>query len=168
VFVAGLMVGRTPEFLGKKIQAPQMKLVVAYVLTAPTTILVLGGLSLWLDAGTRSILNPQMHGLSEVTYAFASVTQNNGSAFAGLAGNVPWYNTMLGLAMLIGRFVPIVLGLAIAGSLAGARVHVRTRATLDTAGPTFIVFLLGVILIMGGLIYFPMLILGPIGERIVG
>jgi K+-transporting ATPase ATPase A chain len=168
VFVAGLMVGRTPEFLGKKIRAPQMKLILAYVLAAPTTALILGGTSLVIAAGTGSILNPGLHGLSEVTYAYASVTQNNGSAFAGLAANTPWYDTTLGLAMLIGRFAPIVLALAIAGSLAGARVHARARATLDTAGPTFAAFLLGVIVIVGGLIYFPMLILGPIGERIAG
>ena len=168
VFIAGLMVGRTPEFLGKKIQAPQMKLVVAYVLTIPITVLVLGSTSLVLGAGTRSILNPGMHGLSEIMYAYASVAQNNGSAFAGLAANTPWYDVTLGLAMLIGRFAPIVLALAIAGSLAGARMHARTRATLDTAGLTFAGFLVGVIVIVGGLIYFPMLILGPIGERIVG
>jgi potassium-transporting ATPase potassium-binding subunit len=168
VFVAGLMVGRTPEFLGKKIHATQMKLILAYVLAAPTTVLILGGTSLVIAAGTGSILNPGLHGLSEVTYAYASVTQNNGSAFAGLAANTPWYDTTLGLAMLIGRFAPIVLALAIAGSLAGARVHARTRATLDTAGPTFAVFLLGVIVIVGGLIYFPMLILGPLGERLTG
>ena len=168
VFVAGLMVGRTPEYLGKKIRAPQMKLIIAYVLALPTTILIFGGISLVTRAGTASILNPGFHGLTEVTYAYASVAQNNGSAFAGLAANTPWYDTTLGLTMLIGRFAPIVLALAIAGSLAGARVHARTRATLDTAGPTFAAFLLGVIVIVGGLIYFPMLILGPIGERIVG
>ena len=168
VFVAGLMVGRTPEFLGKKIRAPQMKLVVAYALTIPIVVLVLGSMSLVLGASTQSILNPGMHGLTEVIYAFASSAQNNGSAFAGLSANTPWYDSTLGLVMLVGRFVPIVLALAIAGSLAGARVHARTRATLDTSGPTFVVFLLGVIVIVGGLIYFPMLILGPIGERIVG
>jgi potassium-transporting ATPase potassium-binding subunit len=168
VFVAGLMVGRTPEFLGKKIRGPQMKLVVAYVLAIPVVVLVLGSMSLVLHQGYSSILNSGFHGLSEVTYAFASVTNSNGSAFAGLAANTPWYDTTLGLAMLAGRFVPIVLALAIAGSLAGARVHARTRATLDTAGPTFAVFLFGVIVIVGGLIYFPMLILGPIGERFVG
>ena len=168
VFVAGLMVGRTPEFLGKKIRAPQMKLIIAYVLALPITILIFGGISLVIRAGTGSILNPGFHGLTEVTYAYASVAQNNGSAFAGLAANTPWYDTTLGLTMLIGRFAPIVLALAIAGSLAGARVHARTRATLDTTGPTFVAFLLGVIVIVGGLIYFPMLILGPIGERIVG
>jgi hypothetical protein len=100
--------------------------------------------------------------------AQASVAQNNGSAFAGLAANTTWYDVTLGLTMLIGRFAPIVLALAIAGSLAGARVHARTRATLDTAGLTFAGFLAGVIVIVGGLIYFPMLILGPIGERITG
>jgi potassium-transporting ATPase potassium-binding subunit len=168
VFVAGLMVGRTPEFLGKKIRAPQMKLVVAYVLVIPTTVLIFSGISLVISFGTASILNPGLHGLSEVTYAYASVANNNGSAFAGLAANTPWYDITLGLTMLIGRFAPIVLALAIAGSLAGARVHARTRATLDTAGPTFAAFLLGVIVIVGGLIYFPMLILGPIGERIIG
>jgi potassium-transporting ATPase potassium-binding subunit len=168
VFIAGLMVGRTPEFLGKKIRAPQMKLVVAYVLVIPVVVLVFGGLSLVISAGTSSILNPGLHGLTEVTYAYASVAQNNGSAFAGLSANTPWYDITLGIAMLIGRFVPIVLALAIAGSLAGARVHARTRATLDTAGLTFAAFLAGVIVIVGGLIYFPMLILGPIGERIIG
>jgi K+-transporting ATPase ATPase A chain len=168
VFVAGLMVGRTPEFLGKKIRGPQMMLVVTYVLIIPTVTLVFGALSLVVRSGTSAILNPGFHGLSEVTYAFASVANNNGSAFAGLAANTTWYNTLLALAMLVGRFVPIVLALAIAGSLAGARVHARTRATLNTTGPTFVVFLLGVIAIVGGLIYLPMLILGPIGERIVG
>jgi K+-transporting ATPase ATPase A chain len=168
VFVAGLMVGRTPEFLGKKIRAPQMKLVVTYVLTIPVTVLVFASISLVIPAGTASILNPGFHGLSEVTYAYASVANNNGSAFAGLAANTTWYDITLGLTMLIGRFGPIVLALAVAGSLAGARVHARTRATLDTAGPTFVAFLLGVIVIVGGLVYFPMLILGPIGERIIG
>jgi potassium-transporting ATPase potassium-binding subunit len=168
VFVAGLMVGRTPEFLGKKIRAPQMKLIVAYVLTIPVAVLTLGSMSLVLEQGARSILNPGFHGLTEVTYAFASAANNNGSAFAGLMADTTWYNYTLGLIMLVGRFTPIVLALAIAGSLAGARVHARTKATLDTTGPTFVVFLLGVILIVGGLIYFPMLILGPIAERIAG
>ena len=168
VFIAGLMVGRTPEFLGKKNRALQMKLVVTYVLTIPVVVLTFGSLSAVLHAGTSSILNPGMHGLTEITYAYASVAQNNGSAFAGLAANTTWYDITLGITMFVGRFAPIVLALAIAGSLAGARVHARTRATLDTAGLTFAGFLGGVIVIVGGLIYFPMLILGPIGERIVG
>jgi potassium-transporting ATPase potassium-binding subunit len=168
VFIAGLMVGRTPEFLGKKIRATQMKLIVAYVLAIPVVVLAFASTSLLLNAGTSSILNPGMHGLTEVTYAYASVAQNNGSAFAGLAANTPWYDVTLGITMLVGRFAPIVLALAIAGSLAGARTHARTRATLDTSGLTFAAFLVGVIVIVGGLIYFPMLILAPIGERIVG
>jgi potassium-transporting ATPase potassium-binding subunit len=168
VFVAGLMVGRTPEFLGKKIRGVQMKLVVAYVLSIPVTVLTFASMSLVLHQGYSSILNPGFHGLSEITYAYASVTNNNGSAFAGLSANTTWYDLTLGISMLIGRFAPIVLALAVAGSLAGARVHARTRATLDTAGLTFAGFLLGVIVIVGGLIYFPMLILGPIAERIVG
>jgi K+-transporting ATPase ATPase A chain len=168
VFIAGLMVGRTPEFLGKKIRATQMKLIVAYVLAIPVVVLAFASTSLLINAGTSSILNPGMHGLTEVAYAYASVAQNNGSAFAGLAANTPWYDITLGITMLIGRFAPIVLALAIAGSLAGARTHARTRATLDTSGLTFAAFLVGVIVIVGGLIYFPMLILGPIGERIVG
>jgi K+-transporting ATPase ATPase A chain len=168
VFIAGLMVGRTPEFLGKKIRATQMKLIVAYVLAIPVVVLAFASTSLLLKAGTNPILNPGMHGLTEVAYAYASVAQNNGSAFAGLAANTPWYDVTLGITMLVGRFAPIVLALAIAGSLAGARTHARTRATLDTSGPTFAAFLVGVIVICGGLIYFPMLILGPIGERIVG
>jgi K+-transporting ATPase ATPase A chain len=141
---------------------------VAYVLTIPTAVLILSSISLVITPGTSSILNPGLHGLTEITYAFASAANNNGSAFAGLAANTTWYDTTLGLAMLIGRFAPIVLSLAIAGSLAGSRVHARTRATLDTAGPTFVAFLLGVIVLVGGLIYFPMLILGPIGERFTG
>jgi potassium-transporting ATPase potassium-binding subunit len=168
VFVAGLMVGRTPEFLGKKIRAPQMKLVLMYVLTIPVVVLIFGAISAVISVGTSSILNPGMHGLTEITYAYASVAQNNGSAFAGLAANTPWYDITLGLTMLVGRFAPIVLALAIAGSLAGARMHARTRATLDTAGFTFAAFLTGVIIIVGGLIYFPLLILGPIGERFTG
>jgi K+-transporting ATPase ATPase A chain len=168
VFIAGLMVGRTPEFLGKKIRAPQMKLVVMYVLTIPVVVLVFGSMSAVLGVGTSPALNSGMHSLTEITYAYASVAQNNGSAFAGLAANTPWYDITLGITMLIGRFAPIILALAIAGSLAGARVHARTRATLDTAGLTFAGFLVGVIVIVGGLIYFPMLILGPVGERITG
>ncbi len=167
VFVAGLMVGRTPEFFGKKIRGPQMKLVVAYTLAIPVSVLVLGSTALVLSQGYTSILNPGMHGLSEVMYAYLSSANNNGSAFAGLSADTTWYNLSLGLIMLWGRFVPIVLSLAVAGSLAGARVHARTRATLDTTGPTFAAFLLGVIIIVGGLIYFPMMILGPIGERFV-
>ncbi len=103
-------------------------------------VLALGSISLVIGPGTSSILNPGFHGLTEVTYAYASSATNNGSAFAGLSANTPWYDTTLGLTMPVGRFAPIVLALAIAGSLAGARVHARTRATLDTTGPTFVAF----------------------------
>ncbi|HXY28593.1 MAG TPA: potassium-transporting ATPase subunit KdpA [Acidimicrobiales bacterium] len=167
VFVAGLMVGRTPEFLGKKIGPAQMKLAVLYALTIPFVILIFSGFSLVLAGPSADALNPGLHGFTEIVYAFASVTNNNGSAFGGLNATGAWYQTTLGIAMLLGRFVPIVLALALAGSLAGARVHARTRATLETAGPTFAAFLLGVIVAVGGLIYFPMLILGPIGERLI-
>jgi K+-transporting ATPase ATPase A chain len=134
VFVAGLMVGRTPEFLGKKIRAPQMKLVVAYVLTIPIVVLIFGSISLVIGPGTRSILNPGFHGLSEVTYAYASVAQNNGSAFGGLAANTPWYDTTLGLTMLVGRFVPSCLHsqsrarLPVHGSMLGLGQHSTPRA----------------------------------------
>ena len=167
VFVAGLMVGRTPEFLGKKIGPAQMKLAVLYALAIPFVILIFSGFSLVLAGPSADALNPGLHGFTEIVYAFASVTNNNGSAFGGLNATGAWYQTTLGIAMLLGRFVPIVLALALAGSLAGARVHARTRATLETAGPTFAAFLLGVIVAVGGLIYFPMLILGPIGERLI-
>ena len=118
VFIAGLMVGRTPEYLGKKIQATEMKLVTLYILIVPTLILVFSGISVVLDRATSSILNPGAHGLSEIVYAFTSTANNNGSAFGGLTGNTDWFNTTLGLSVLAGRFLPIVLVLALAGSLA--------------------------------------------------
>jgi potassium-transporting ATPase potassium-binding subunit len=148
VFIAGLMVGRTPEFLGKKIRAAQMKLVVAYVLVIPVVVLVFGGISLVISPGTSSILNPGLHGLTEVTYAYASAAQNNGSAFVGLAANTPWYDITLGLTMLIGRLGPIILALAIAGSLAGARVphpraDRRAHHRLTASGPPWERLVLG-------------------------
>jgi K+-transporting ATPase ATPase A chain len=120
VFMAGLMVGRTPEFLGKKIRGTQMKLVILYVVAIPTVVLAFASASLVLKSAKASILNTGFHGLTEITYAFASVANNNGSAFAGLNANTNWYDTTLGLVMLFGRFVPIILALAVAGSLAGA------------------------------------------------
>lgn len=167
VFVAGLMVGRTPELLGKKIGPTQMKMVVLYSLAIPTVVLTLSGISLVLAGPSTAATNPGLHGFTEIVYAFSSVTNNNGSAFGGLIATSAYYQTTLGLAMILGRFVPIILAMAVAGSLAGARVHARTRATLDTTGPTFGAFLLGVIIIVGGLIYLPMFILGPIGERLI-
>jgi K+-transporting ATPase ATPase A chain len=166
VFIAGLMVGRTPEYLGKKIQATEMKLVTLYILVVPTLILVFASVSVLLDQAKASILNPGPHGLSEVVYAFTSASNNNGSAFGGLTGNIDWYNTTLGLAMLGGRFLPIVLVLAIAGSLARKQPVPATAGTFPTGTPLFAGLLVGVVLIVVALTYFPVLALGPILEHL--
>jgi potassium-transporting ATPase potassium-binding subunit len=166
VFIAGLMVGRTPEYVGKKIQAAEMKLVVLYLLVVPALILGLASVSVLLDTAKGSILNPGAHGLSEVVYAFTSAANNNGSAFGGLIGNTDWFNTTLGLAMLAGRFLPIVLVLAIAGSLARKQPVPVTAGTFPTGTPLFAGLLVGVILVMVGLTYFPVLALGPILEHL--
>jgi K+-transporting ATPase ATPase A chain len=166
VFIAGLMVGRTPEYVGKKIQAVEMKLAVLYLLIVPTLILAFASVSVVLANPKSSILNPGPHGLSEVVYAFSSAANNNGSAFAGLSGNTDWYNATLGLAMLGGRFLPIVLVLAIAGSLARKQPVPVTAGTFPTGTPLFAGLLVGVILIMVGLTYFPVLALGPILEQL--
>jgi potassium-transporting ATPase potassium-binding subunit len=166
VFIAGLMVGRTPEYLGKKIQAAEMKLVVLYLLVVPALILAFASVSVLLDTAKASILNPGAHGLSEVVYAYTSAANNNGSAFGGLTGNTDWFNTTLGLAMLGGRFLPIVLVLAIAGSLARKQPVPVTAGTFPTGTPLFAGLLVGVILVMVGLTYFPVLALGPILEHL--
>ena len=167
VFIAGLMVGRTPEYLGKKIQATEMKLVVLYLLIVPTLVLVFASISAVIDRGTSSILNPGAHGLSEIVYAFTSAANNNGSAFGGLTGNTDWYNTTLGLTMLAGRFLPIVAVLAIAGSLAAKQPVPRTIGTFPTGTPLFAGLLTGVILIVVGLTYFPVIALGPALEHLL-
>jgi K+-transporting ATPase ATPase A chain len=166
VFIAGLMVGRTPEYLGKKIQAAEMKLVVLYLLAVPALILVFASVSVLLETAKDSILNPGAHGLSEVVYAFTSAANNNGSAFGGLSGNTDWFNTTLGLAMLAGRFLPIVLVLAIAGSLARKQPVPVSSGTFPTGTPLFASLLVGVVLIMVGLTYFPVLALGPFLEEL--
>jgi K+-transporting ATPase ATPase A chain len=166
VFVAGLMVGRTPEYLGKKIQATEMKLVTLYLLVVPSLILAFAATSVLLDDAKASILNPGPHGLTEVVYAFTSAANNNGSAFGGLTGNTDWFNTTLGLAMLAGRFLPIVLVLALAGSLARKQAVPVTAGTLPTGTPLFAGLLTGVVLIMVGLTYFPVLALGPVLEHL--
>jgi K+-transporting ATPase ATPase A chain len=166
VFVAGLMVGRTPEYLGKKIQAAEMKLVVLYLLVTPTLVLTLASASVVVDRAASSIANPGPHGLTEVLYAFTSAANNNGSAFGGLNGNTDWFNTTLGLAMLAGRFVPIVLVLGIAGSLARKRPTPVTAGTFPTGTPLFAGLLVGVVLVMVGLTYFPVLSLGPVLEQL--
>jgi potassium-transporting ATPase potassium-binding subunit len=166
VFVAGLMVGRTPEYLGKKIQATEMKLVMLYLLVVPSLILLFAATSVLLDDAKASILSPGPHGLSEVVYAFTSAANNNGSAFGGLTGNTDWFNTTLGLAMLAGRFLPIVLVLALAGSLARKPTVPATAGTFPTGTPLFAGLLTGIVLIMVGLTYFPVLTLGPVLEHV--
>jgi K+-transporting ATPase ATPase A chain len=164
VFVAGLMVGRTPEYLGKKIGAREMKLVALYILSVPALVLIGTGVALATGEGRSSILNPGAHGLSEVLYAFASASNNNGSAFAGLTAGTDFYNTALGLAMLFGRFVPIVLVLALAGSLARQQAVPETAGTLRTSSTLYAGMLVGVTIIVAGLTFFPALALGPLAE----
>ena len=165
VFIAGLMVGRTPEYLGKKVEAFDVQMAMLAVLVFPLTILVLTGISSVASVGTASIANPGPHGLSEILYAFTSGTGNNGSAFAGLSANTPWYNATIGVAMLIGRFLVIVPMLALAGSL-GAKTRVPpSLGTFPVTTPLFSTLLVGVIVIVGVLTFFPVLSLGPIVEH---
>jgi K+-transporting ATPase ATPase A chain len=164
VFIAGLMVGRTPEYLHKKITGREIKLVSLYILTTPVLVLAGTGLAMGLSAARASILNPGPHGLSEVLYAFMSAANNNGSAFAGLSANTGFYNVALGLIMLGGRLIPIVLALALAGSLARQRSVPDTAGTLPTHTALFVMLLAGVIVIVAGLTYFPALALGPLAE----
>jgi K+-transporting ATPase ATPase A chain len=168
VFIAGLMVGRTPEYLGKKVQAAEMKLVVLYLLMAPIAALAFAAISLVMHSSLSSIENSGPHGLTEVTYAFVSASNNNGSAFGGLSGNTDWYNTTLGISMLIGRFALMVPVLAIAGSLGRKQTIPPSSGTLPTGTPLFAVLLGGIAVIVVGLTYFPVLALGPIVEHLVG
>ena len=164
VFVAGLMVGRTPEYLGKKIGAREMKLVSLYFLTTPVLVLVGTAAALAVGQGQSSMLNGGPHGLTEVLYAYTSAGNNNGSAFAGLSANTPWFNTTLGIAMLLGRFVPIVLVLALAGTLARQTPVPASAGTLPTHRPLFAGMLAGVAVILVALTYLPALALGPLAE----
>ncbi|MET7290523.1 potassium-transporting ATPase subunit KdpA [Streptomyces sp. NPDC005573] len=164
VFIAGLMVGRTPEYLGKKIGAREMKLAACYILVTPALVLVFTAASMALPTPPHSMLNSGAHGFSEVLYAFTSAANNNGSAFAGLNANTDWFNTTTALAMLFGRFLPMVFVLALAGSLAGQRPVPVTAGTLRTEKPLFTGLLVGAILIVTGLTYFPALALGPLAE----
>jgi potassium-transporting ATPase potassium-binding subunit len=165
VFVAGLMVGRTPEYLGKKIETREMKLAMLAVLIYPLTVLGFSAASVMLKTGLDSLNNAGPHGLSEILYAFASANANNGSAFAGLSGNTPWYNTTLGMAMFLGRFAYVVPVLALAGSFAAKKKAPASAGTFPTHGPLFVGLLLGVIIILYLLQYFPALALGPIVEH---
>ena len=167
VFVAGLMVGRTPEFLGKKIEAREMKFAMLAVLILPLTILGFTAVSAVAEFGTGSILTPGPHGLSEILYAYTSAAGNNGSAFGGLTANTPWYNTTLGIAMLLGRFAYLVPVLAIAGALVKKPRIAASSGTFPTDRPLFVGLLIGIILILGGLQFFPALALGPIVEHFV-
>lgn len=164
VFIAGLMVGRTPEYLGKKIGTREIKLAACYILITPALVLVLTAVSMALPTPPNSMLNSGAHGFSEVLYAFTSAANNNGSAFGGLNANTDWYNTMTGLAMLFGRFLPMVFVLALAGSLAEQRPVPKTAGTLRTDKPLYTGLLVGTILIVTGLTYFPALALGPLAE----
>ena len=166
VFVAGLMIGRTPEYLGKKIEVREMWMSIIAVLTAGVVVLILSGIAMVLPAGVSSMANPGAHGLTEVFYAFSSMANNNGSAFGGLNGNTLFYNLTGALAMLLGRFVPAVAVLAMAGSLAGKKFVPPSLGTLPTDQAPFVLWLILVILIVGALSFFPALSMGPIVEHI--
>ncbi|MDX3927792.1 MAG: potassium-transporting ATPase subunit KdpA [Shinella sp.] len=166
IFVAGLMVGRTPEYLGKKIEAKEVKMAVLAILCLPGAMLIFTAIAVILPTGVASIGNPGPHGFSEILYAYTSGAANNGSAFGGLTGNTPWYNITIGLAMLIGRFLVIIPALAIAGSLVAKKTVPASAGTFPTDGTLFVGLLVGVILIVGGLTFFPALAVGPIVEHL--
>lgn len=166
VFVAGLMVGRTPEYVGKKIEAREVKLAVLAIAILPLTILGLTALSSVAEAGLAGPLNKGPHGFSEILYAFTSAVANNGSAFAGLTANTPWYNGLLGVAMWLGRFFIIVPMLAIAGSLAAKKYTPESAGSFPTTGGLWVGLLVGIILILGGLTFLPSLALGPIADHL--
>jgi K+-transporting ATPase ATPase A chain len=168
VFIAGLMVGRTPEYLGKKIQSAEMKLVVLFTLALPVTILILAGIAIALPTARANISASGPHGLTELVYAYTSAANTNGSAFAGLNATSPWYLVTLGLAMLIGRFVTIVAVLAIGGSLARKQAGRASSGTFRTDTPLFLILLVGVTAIIVGLTYFSLLALGPVAEHLTG
>jgi K+-transporting ATPase ATPase A chain len=166
MFVAGLMVGRTPEYLGKKLEGKEVKMTILALLSLPLSILGWTALAAVLPAGLAGPLNAGPHGFSEILYAFTSATGNNGSAFAGITANTFFYNLTLAFAMLIGRFVFVVPILAVAGSLAQKKSIAPSAGTFPTTGPLFVGLLVGVILILGGLTYFPAVSLGPVVEQV--
>jgi K+-transporting ATPase ATPase A chain len=166
VFIAGLMVGRTPEYLRKKITVREIKLVSLYILTMPVLVLAGTGLAMSLSKPKESILNPGAHGLSEVLYAFMSATNNNGSAFAGITANTAWMNTALAVAMLVGRFFLIIPTLALAGALVRKRRVPPSAGTFPTHTPLFVVLVIGVVAIVAALTFLPVLALGPIVEQL--
>ena len=166
IFVAGLMVGRTPEYLGKKIEAKEVKMAMLAVLCLPAGMLIFTAIAVVLPTAVASIGNPGPHGFSEILYAYSSAAANNGSAFGGLSGNTTWYNITLGIVMLIGRFLVIIPALAIAGSLITKKTVPASAGTFPTDGPLFVGLLVGTILIVGGLTFFPALALGPVVEHL--
>jgi potassium-transporting ATPase potassium-binding subunit len=166
LFVAGLMVGRTPQYLGKKLEAREVKMTVLAILILPLAILGGTALATVLPAGLAGLANSGPHGFSEILYAYTSATGNNGSAFAGLSANTPFYNTTLSIAMMAGRFLMIVPMLAVAGSLAAKRLAPPSSGTFPTHGGLFVSLLVGVVIIIGGLTYFPAIALGPVVEQI--
>jgi K+-transporting ATPase ATPase A chain len=167
VFIAGLMVGRTPEYLGKKIQAPEMKMVALYVLAMPAMVLGFTAASMYVGSVTHTTMwNSGPHGFSEILYAFTSAGNNNGSAFAGVTAATHWMDTTMGIAMLVGRFFLILPVLALAGSLGSKRVMPATSGTFPTHTPLFVGLVIGVVVIVGGLTFFPALALGPIVEHL--
>jgi K+-transporting ATPase ATPase A chain len=167
VFLSGLMVGRTPEYLGKKIEAHEMKMASLVILFPAATVLVGTALGVVCQAGRAGVANPGAHGFSEVLYAFSSAGNNNGSAVAGLSANSVFYNAALGVAMLLGRFPIIVAILAIAGSLAKKKTVPTGAGTLPTHGPMFVTLLVGVVLLVGALTFIPALALGPVVEHLL-
>jgi K+-transporting ATPase ATPase A chain len=166
VFIAGLMIGRTPEYLGKKIEAFEMKMSSIAILVMPFIVLLGTAVAVSLTAGQAGVANPGAHGFSEILYAFTSASNNNGSAFGGISANTVFYNTSLALVMWLGRYWPIVAVLAIAGSLAGKKRLPVTAGTMLTYGPTFVILLIGTVLLVGALTFVPALALGPIVEHL--
>lgn len=167
VFVAGLMVGRTPEYVGKKIEAKEMKMASLAVLVPAATVLIMTAIAVVTDAGKKGVFNPGPHGFSEILYAYSSAANNNGSAFAGLSANTPFYNTTLGIAMFFGRFWVKVPVLAIAGSLARKKLVPASAGTLPTHTPLFVAMLVGTIVVVGALTFIPALALGPVVEQLL-
>jgi K+-transporting ATPase ATPase A chain len=166
VFIAGLMIGRTPEYLGKKIEAFEMKMSSIAILVMPFIVLMGTAVAVSVAAGKAGVANPGAHGFSEILYAFSSAANNNGSAFAGISANTPFYNTALGLTMWLGRYWPIVAVLGIAGALAAKKRVPVSAGTMPTHGPTFVILLIGTVLLVGALTFVPALALGPIVEHL--
>jgi K+-transporting ATPase ATPase A chain len=167
VFVAGLMVGRTPEYLGKKIEAYEMKMASLVILIPPFVVLIGTAVAVVFDAGLAGLSNPGPHGFSQILYAFSSAGNNNGSAFAGLSANTPFYNTALGIAMWLARYWLMVPVLAIAGSLAAKKNVPASSGTLPTHTPLFVGLLIGTVLLVGALTFLPALALGPVVEHLI-